>query len=165
MEELVRKNNEAEEEMSKEGRMRKERVEKEFQDKIDALAREIKILEDEKQTRAVKMDQELVERKETLSKENQDELNDLAKKHKAENADIVENILNKEDEEADEDGEDEEGEEAVPKAALEAPTAPDCPICYELMSPPTRIFQCGSGHLVCGTCRPRLQVFQKPYLK
>ena len=50
-----------------------------------------------------------------------------------------------------------EGEDA-PKAAPQAPTAPDCPICYELMSPPTRIFQCGAGHLVCGTCRPRLQV-------
>ena len=90
----------------------------------------------------------------TLSEENQDELNNLTKKHKAENADMVENILDNEDDEAKED----EGEDAS-QAAPQAPAAPDCPICYELMTPPTRIFQCGAGHLVCGTCRPRLQVF------
>ena len=116
------------------------------------------MLEDEKQTRAVQMDQELVEMQETLSKENQDELNNLAKKHKAENSDMVENML--EDEGAEEAGEvegDEEDEEDNLKA--QEPAAPDCPVCFELMSPPTRIFHCGAGHLVCGTCRPRLQVF------
>ena len=154
VEELIRKNKEAEEEMSKEGRVRKEKVEKEFQDKIDALAREIKIMEDEKQKRVVQMDQELAERQKTLSKENQDELDNLTKKHKAENADKLENMLDNEDGEGEEEGED------YPKAAPQAPVAPDCPICYELMLPPTRIFQCGAGHLVCGTCRPRLQVFQ-----
>ena len=150
VEEVMRKNKEAEEEMSKEGRVSKEKVEKEFQDKIDALAREIKVMEDEKQKRLFQMDQELVERQMILSKTNQDELNNLTKKHKVENADMVEEILDNEDKEDDED----EDEEAAPQA----PAAPDCPICYELMSPPTRIFQCGAGHLVCGTCRPRLQV-------
>ena len=153
VEEVIGKNKKLEEEMSKEGRMSKEKVEKEFQDKIDALAREIKVIEDEKQKRVVQMDQELVERQQTLSKENEDELNNLAKKHKDENADMFENMLDNENDESEDDVED------VPKAATQAPAAPDCPICYELMSPPTRIFQCGAGHLVCGTCRPRLQVF------
>ena len=103
VEELIKKNKEAEEEISKEGRMIKERVEMEFQDKIDALAREITILENEKQKRIVQVGQEQVERQETLSKENQAELNNLVKKHKAENIDMLEKLLDKED---DEDGED-----------------------------------------------------------
>ena len=156
MEGLVRKNKEAEEEMSKEVRLRKEKVEKEFQDKIEALAREIKIMEDEKQKKVVQINLELVERQKALSEANHDELNKLAKKHKAENADMVEHILDNEAEVAEEDEEDVEAEDP-------APAAPDCPICYELMSPPTRIFQCGAGHLVCGTCRPRLKVYQEPY--
>jgi hypothetical protein len=31
-------------------------------------------------------------------------------------------------------------------------------VCLERMAPPTHIFQCGSGHKVCGACRPLLQV-------
>ena len=58
-------------------------------------------------------------------------------------------------EEGEEEGEEEkeEGEERT------SPPTPDCPICYEPMTPPTRIFQCGAGHLVCGACKPKLQVF------
>jgi hypothetical protein len=37
------------------------------------------------------------------------------------------------------------------------PTSPECPVCMEEMAPPTRIFQCGTGHLLCGVCRPKLQ--------
>ena len=156
VQELVRKNKEAEEEMSKEGMMRKERAEKEFQDRIDAFVREI---EDQKQKMVVQMDQELVNRKESLSKENQDKQKHLEKKHNAENLDMFDNMLDNEDDNAKEDAEEEE--DAV-QAVHQAPAAPDCPICYELMTPPTRIFQCGAGHLVCAACRPRLQVFQLP---
>jgi len=35
--------------------------------------------------------------------------------------------------------------------------APECPVCLERMAPPTQIFQCRNGHLVCGACRPGLQ--------
>ena len=35
-----------------------------------------------------------------------------------------------------------------------APARPECPVCMEEMAPPTRIFQCGTGHLLCGVCRP-----------
>jgi hypothetical protein len=34
------------------------------------------------------------------------------------------------------------------------PASPECPVCMEEMAPPTRIFQCGTGHLLCGVCRP-----------
>uniref|UniRef100_A0A0N5C910 E3 ubiquitin-protein ligase n=1 Tax=Strongyloides papillosus TaxID=174720 RepID=A0A0N5C910_STREA len=30
----------------------------------------------------------------------------------------------------------------------------ECPVCMEYMVPP--LYQCGSGHLVCGSCRPKL---------
>jgi len=36
------------------------------------------------------------------------------------------------------------------------PSAPECPICLESMSPPTQIFNCPNGHLVCGLCKPRV---------
>ena len=155
VEELMRKNKEAEEEMSKEGKMRKEKVEKEFQDKIEPLVKEIKRMKVEKQKRIAQINKEQVEGQKALSAANQDKLNKLVQKHKAENADMVENILDNADDEAEDDV---EAEEAEDKALV----APDCPICYETMSPPMRIFQCGAGHLVCVTCRQRLKVFQKP---
>eukprot|EP00092_Neocalanus_flemingeri_P003912 GFUD01004212.1.p1 GENE.GFUD01004212.1~~GFUD01004212.1.p1 ORF type:complete len:389 (+),score=57.51 GFUD01004212.1:28-1194(+) len=34
--------------------------------------------------------------------------------------------------------------------------SPECPVCLEDMPPPTQIFHCLNGHLVCGTCRPSL---------
>jgi len=36
------------------------------------------------------------------------------------------------------------------------PEAPECPVCFERMAPPTRIFQCRNGHLVCEACRSQL---------
>merc|ERR1712059_54202 len=36
--------------------------------------------------------------------------------------------------------------------------APECPICFDLMSPPGKIFQCGSGHFVCESCEPRVRL-------
>ena len=29
----------------------------------------------------------------------------------------------------------------------------ECPVCYEVMSPPSRIFQCNNGHLICEECK------------
>ena len=34
--------------------------------------------------------------------------------------------------------------------------APECPICLELMLPPTKIFTCSNGHLVCGPCKEKV---------
>ena len=31
----------------------------------------------------------------------------------------------------------------------------DCPVCYEMMAPPRRIFQCPNGHLLCELCMAR----------
>ena len=45
--------------------------------------------------------------------------------------------------------------EAISEMKAQHPTL-ECPICLEDMAPPTQIFQCQSGHLVCGTCHPRL---------
>merc|ERR1712223_1907786 len=33
---------------------------------------------------------------------------------------------------------------------------PECPVCLEEMAPPTRIFQCRNGHLICETCKSGL---------
>ena len=33
---------------------------------------------------------------------------------------------------------------------------PECPVCLDKMTATTRIYNCKNGHLVCGTCKPRL---------
>jgi len=32
----------------------------------------------------------------------------------------------------------------------------ECPICYEVMCPPSRIWQCKMGHVICETCKERV---------
>ena len=65
---------------------------------------------------------------------------------------IMEAFLKEVEQEADED------EIVDEKAGTLLPLAPSCPVCFEPMSPPVRIFQCGGGHLICGQCKPRIQV-------
>ena len=68
--------------------------------------------------------------------------------------------------------EDDGGDHQEPPASARKPS--DCPVacsrtscisdypclqvCFTEMEPPSKIFQCGSGHLVCGGCKPRIQV-------
>jgi len=33
---------------------------------------------------------------------------------------------------------------------------PECPVCMDEMRPPTRIYSCGNGHLICEECKPGL---------
>ena len=34
----------------------------------------------------------------------------------------------------------------------------ECPVCYETMAPPSRIFQCNNGHLICEDCKAHSEV-------
>ena len=43
---------------------------------------------------------------------------------------------------------------STPAAAT--PNVPECPVCLEEMNPPTEIFNCRNGHLICGECRPNV---------
>ena len=45
---------------------------------------------------------------------------------------------------------DEDDEEKVEDSIFE------CPICYEMMTPPKKIYQCAEGHLVCSECKPKI---------
>jgi len=33
----------------------------------------------------------------------------------------------------------------------------ECPVCLEVMAPPVRIWQCETGHVICETCKERVQ--------
>jgi len=33
----------------------------------------------------------------------------------------------------------------------------ECPVCLEVMAPPVRIWQCETGHVICETCKDRVQ--------
>merc|ERR1712129_559742 len=36
--------------------------------------------------------------------------------------------------------------------------APTCSLlCFEPLLPPCHIYQCGTGHLICGLCKPKIQ--------
>ena len=120
-----------------------EELDKEFEDKMAALVKE-------KQEKRLEIAEKVRVKKEKQAKVGQSLLNKLKKEHKAEEEEVVAEMLKQADEEGEEK---EEGEERT------SPPTPDCPICYEPMTPPTRIFQCGAGHLVCGACKPKLQVF------
>lgn len=37
-----------------------------------------------------------------------------------------------------------------------APQTPECPVCFEEMKPPTHIFSCHNGPLICGVCRSKV---------
>ena len=41
----------------------------------------------------------------------------------------------------------------LPKLSI---TSLECPICFEDFKPATKIYQCTSGHLYCGECKPKL---------
>merc|ERR1719319_1286782 len=47
----------------------------------------------------------------------------------------------------------EEEEEMVEEQEREGREAPSCPVCFEPLLPPCHIYQCGTGHLLCGSCR------------
>ena len=34
----------------------------------------------------------------------------------------------------------------------------ECPVCYDVMAPPSRIFQCNNGHLICEDCKCHSEV-------
>merc|ERR1712126_367540 len=42
---------------------------------------------------------------------------------------------------------------------------PSCPVCYELLEPPKKIFQCGNGHVVCEDCYNQPTLRQCPSCK
>ena len=45
--------------------------------------------------------------------------------------------------------------QAVASANVDLTSIFECPVCFDYVLPP--ILQCSSGHLVCSTCRPKLQ--------
>ena len=147
------KSKETEEEMAKEGREERARAVREFKVKMSALVKE-------NQEEMARMDQQLQERQERLTKENQEKLINLEKRQLVLESEMVTTLLGQ-----DSIDEEEEVEEDVAQAGHLPPPAPDCPICYEPMAPPARIFQCGAGHLVCGSCRPKIEVFNGFRLK
>ena len=93
----------------------------------------IAALKTEKHNRMVEMNKEHQANQEEFAREIEEELNKLL----SQEADI---------------------EEEADQTQAVQPSAPQCPVCLDTMTPPIRIFQCGTGHLVCASCRPRLQV-------
>ena len=123
-----------------------EELDKEFEDKMAALVKE-------KQEKRAEIAEKVKVKQERQAKVDQGILDDLEKRKKTVESELVAEMWKQVEE--DEEGEDDK-EEAI--NLNPPPPAPDCPICYEPMVPPTRIFQCGAGHLVCGGCKPKLQV-------
>ena len=154
------------------GRVRVEKrrqLEKHYDEMLAALVRE-KVVKMEEMEQEAREKQEKLEREanvmlvDALNLENgaedrelhpQEDLEKDGDEVLMEHSAIVEAFLKEVDEEADED---EIVDEDLDEKARPLFEAPICPVCFEPMSPPARIFQCGGGHLLCGRCRPRIQV-------
>eukprot|EP00092_Neocalanus_flemingeri_P001809 GFUD01001928.1.p1 GENE.GFUD01001928.1~~GFUD01001928.1.p1 ORF type:complete len:376 (-),score=96.30 GFUD01001928.1:148-1275(-) len=39
-----------------------------------------------------------------------------------------------------------------------SPNIPECPVCLDKLEPPTRIFTCPNGHLICGDCKTQVDI-------
>ena len=144
--EALKKKEENAEELVKMEEKMVEELDKEFEDKMAALVKE-------KQEKRAEIAEKVKVKQERQAKVDQGILDDLEKRKKTVESELVAEMWKQVEE--DEEGEDDK-EEAI--NLNPPPPAPDCPICYEPMVPPTRIFQCGAGHLVCGGCKPKLQV-------
>ena len=134
-----------------------EELDKEFEDKMAALVKE-------KQEKRAEIAEKVKVKQERQVQVDQETLAKLEKEHKAEREELMEEMWGQ----AEEGEEEKDNKQAASNhhnqpnsAPPPPPPAPDCPICFESMTPPIRIFQCGNGHLVCGSCKPKLQVTLK----
>ena len=146
VEEVMRKNKEKEEEVVRVERWWLDQLDKEYEDKMAALVKE-------KKEKTLEIAVKVKAKQERQARLNENLLKDLAKEHKVEEVQMMTELwtkVNKEEEEVERE-----------ETGQTVPPPPDCPICYETMTPPTRIFQCGAGHLVCGVCKPKLQVTKR----
>ena len=150
-EELIRKNKQSEEEMVSKDRQMTEQIENKYEEQITTLV-------NAKKKEVAMMVDEVSLKQKTLAQKHQELLDSIRNKHKTEEIEMVTQLLAQLDDEEGEQLDEEEEEEEVEREAIPLPPAPDCPICFEPMTPPTRIYQCGAGHLLCGACRPRLLV-------
>merc|ERR1712172_159417 len=109
---------------------------------------------------AVKIENEKKEKEQELKKENREKEG----KVKVENERVLSQLLEENESQevlmlAKHDGEEraaKKAEELKTERNVSAPSLPqipECPVCLEEMAPPTRIFQCRNGHLICETCK------------
>jgi len=90
------------------------------------------------------------EKEQKLREENERALADLMEENKAKEALMI--AKHEEEKRAIRKAEELEAERYAPSAPSH-PCVPECPVCLEEMIPPTRIFQCRNGHLLCETCK------------
>ena len=151
----MKKKEENQEELVKMEEKMVEELDKEYKDKLAALTL---ALEKEKQEKRSEIAEKVKVEQKRQANVDLGILDDLEKQQKTAEAEMMADMWKQIEEE-----EEEEKEEGIganpPNPNPTPPPAPDCPICYEPMVSPTRIFQCGAGHLVCGRCKPKLQVF------
>ena len=128
-----------------------EELDKEFEDKMAAL-------EKEKEEKKSDISEKVKVKKERQLEVDHKAVEKLEKEHKSVRERLMEEMWGQADE-GEQDNKQPNHHDQPNSAPPPPPPAPDCPICFESMTPPTRIFQCGNGHLVCGGCKPKLKVF------
>jgi len=110
----------------------------------------------ENQEKEQKLVKENKKRLERVKRENKERISQLKK----ENKDSLDSLLSLNQEQMAlvvvkhaEEGERITAEEMGTPHTNNRPEVPECPVCFNEMVPPTRIFQCRDGHLVCETCK------------
>ena len=142
LDQVAKEAEEMEVELKREMEERLDRVRKEFQDKIDEL-------NCDKIEKEQSLEKELKVKMQELMKSDGGEVERILEENESENAEMISRHL------------DEDEDVYIPDDVQEyqedqTSNAPECPLCFEPMTPPLHIYQCASGHLVCGTCRPRI---------
>ena len=155
LEEAAKKRKEKEEELVKMEEKMVEELDKEFEDKMAALVKE-------KQGKRTEIAEKVKVKKERQVQVDQETLAKLEKEHNSEREELMKEMWGQAEERKEDNKQPVQNHHDQPNSDPPTPPpAPDCPICFEPMTPPTRIFQCGNGHLVCGGCKPKLQVMLK----
>ena len=145
--------------MVKENKKRRQALIRENEKRLESLVRENK----EQLEALVRENEALLQKmRQDWTKENEQKLNQIIQEHKSQE---VMMIAKHQEEERSASKAPELNEER--RSVSAPPSLPECPVgsacfvffkqhvqvCFEELAPPTRIFQCRNGHLLCETCK------------
>jgi len=110
----------------------------------------VQLLLKQNEEKEEKLREENRDKEQKLKAENERSLATLMEQNEVQEAMMI--AKHEEEKRAVRKAEELEAERNAPSAPSH-PSIPECPVCLEEMAPPTRIFQCRNGHLLCETCK------------
>jgi len=128
-------------------RRQSEKLERLLQQNEQRLAR----VEQENQERLESTKRENEERSRRVIGENEEQVAQMIQDNEAEVSGLISHLWKSSESNASSASNASNASNA--SSAFTTTPLPDCPVCLEQMAPPTNIFQCTNGHLLCAQCR------------